>query len=128
MIFAGQPVAALPLLARAIDISPTVAGWASRNACHSYLALGRYDEAIESGEKAAAEDDFWTVHECLAAAYGHKGDAARAAAAKARLLQRRPEFTIEWLKEFSFSNNVLYREQEEAHNVTALRKAGIPER
>jgi hypothetical protein len=41
-----------------------------------------------------ATDESWLVHLYLTAAYAQKGDMARAADAKARLLSRKPGFTL----------------------------------
>jgi serine/threonine protein kinase/TolB-like protein/tetratricopeptide (TPR) repeat protein len=125
----GQPETALPMLDRARDIDSTVDGVASRVACRAFLSLGRYDEAVQSCERAMATDESWLVHLYLTAAYAQKGDMARAADAKARLLNRKPGFTIATLKEPKDPpDSERFREQWEKHITAGLRKAGIPER
>lgn len=111
-----------------MEIDPSIVGYALRQACHSHLLLGRYDEAIESCEKSAAQDETWLVHVYLTAAYTQKGDVVRAAAAKSRLLLRKPGLTMARLKELRHSDHPLYREQFESHIAAGLRKAGLPER
>jgi len=125
----GQPETALPMLDRARDIDSTVEGVASRVACRAFLSLGRYDEAIQSCEKAIATDESFLVHVYLTAAYAQKGDMAHATDAKARLLRIMPGFTLETLTMHSNKPDVQrFREQWDKHVTAGLRKAGIPER
>jgi tetratricopeptide (TPR) repeat protein len=125
----GQPDTALPMLERARDIDSTVDGVSSRLACHALLSLGRYADAVESCEKAMATDESFLVHVYLTAAYAQKGDMARAADARDRLLQLRPGFTLETLQLHSNKPDVQrFRDQWDRHIVAGLRKAGVPER
>jgi tetratricopeptide (TPR) repeat protein len=78
----GRPAEALPLTANAIEINAADRSFELRVACRAYLQLGRYDDAIAACEKSAAEDEYWTVHVYLVAAYAQKGEAAKAATAK----------------------------------------------
>jgi adenylate cyclase len=66
--------------------------------------------------------------EFLTAAYAHKGDMARAAAAKERLLTTRPGFTLSWIKSYAALQHPLWQEQFETHVIAGLRKAGVPEK
>jgi len=128
-ISVGQPEAALPMLDRARDIDSTVDGVASRTACRAFLSLGRYDEAVQSCERAMATDESLFVHIYLTAAYAQKGDMARAADAKATLLRLSPLLTLEALKPHSGKPDVQrFREQWDKHVIAGLRRAGIPER
>jgi TolB-like protein/tetratricopeptide (TPR) repeat protein len=125
----GHPETALPILDRARDIDSTFDGVASRVACRAFLSLGRYDEAVQSCERAMATDESWLVHLYLTAAYAQKGDMARAADAKARLLSRKPGFTLAELSDPKNPPDAeRFREQWEKHITAGLRKAGIPER
>jgi serine/threonine protein kinase/TolB-like protein len=125
----GQPQTALPMLDRARDIDSTVDGVASRVACRALLSLGRYAEAVQSCERAMATDESFFAIVYLTAAYAQKGDMARAAEAKARLLSLRPGFTLETLAMHSSSADVQrFREQWDKHITGGLRKAGVPER
>jgi len=125
----GQPEAALPLLDRARDIDSTIDGVALRVACRALLSLGRYAEAVQSCERAMATDESFFVNVYLTAAYAQKGDMARAAEAKARLLSLRPGFTLETLAMHSRGPDVQrFHKQWDAHVTAGLRKAGIPER
>jgi hypothetical protein len=62
------------------------------------------------------------------AAYAHEGEAAKAEAAKAALLRRRPGFSIADIKAGGYSNEPAWLQQVETHLLAGLRKAGIPER
>jgi serine/threonine protein kinase/Tfp pilus assembly protein PilF len=125
----GQPQTALPMLDRARDIDATVDGVASRVACRALLSLGRYAEAVQNCERAIATDESFFVNVYLTAAYAQKGDMARAAEAKARLLSLRPGFTLETLAMHSSGPDVQrFHKQWDKHITAGLRKAGIPER
>jgi len=125
----GQPEAALPALDRARDIDSTVDGIASRTACRAFLSMGRYDEAVQNCERAMATDESVFAHVYLTAAYAQKGDMARAAESRARLLQLRPSLTLETLRGHSNKSDAKrFREQWDKHVIAGLRTAGIPER
>jgi serine/threonine protein kinase len=125
----GRPEAALPVLEQAIDIDSSIDGYASRLACRAFLSLGRYDEAVQRCERAAATDESWLVQVFLTAAYAQKGDMARASEAKARLLRYVPDLTLETFEGLMNSADAArYREQWDKHITAGLRKAGIPER
>ena len=124
----GKPAEALPLVDRALALNPLDVGSALRMRCRSYLVLGRYKEAIGACEKAGTFEDLWVVHLYLVAAYAHEGEVAKAEAAKAALLRRRPGFSIADLKARGTSNEPAWLQQVETHLFAGLRKAGIPER
>jgi hypothetical protein len=96
-------------------------------ACWANLNLGQYDSAIALGERAAGVDTWYFNHLLLAAAYANKGDAAKAAMAKADFEKRVPGYTISILKSKGYSSHPNYVQQAEAHLYPGLRKAGIPE-
>jgi adenylate cyclase len=125
----GKPAEALPLVDRALALDPLDVGYALFLSCRSYLVLGRYKDAIGACEKAAGTSrDSWGVHLFLVAAYGHEGEVAKAEAAKAALLRRRPGFSIADLNQGELSNEPAWLQQSETHLFAGLRKAGIPER
>jgi TolB-like protein len=123
----GRPAEALPLVDRALALDPLTAGFALLWRCRSYLMLGRYKDAIAACEKAGAFDASWDLHLYLVAAYAHEGEVAKAEAAKAALLRRRPGFSIADYKRAGFSNEPAWLQQNETHLFAGLRKAGIPE-
>lgn len=63
----------------------------------------------------------------LVGAYAQKGDIAKAAAEKAKLLTQPPDVSIARLKAFRFWQSPIFLQQREAQLFPGLRKAGIPE-
>ncbi|HEU0198905.1 MAG TPA: winged helix-turn-helix domain-containing protein [Burkholderiaceae bacterium] len=127
MGFMGKPAEILPLVDQALALDPLDMGWAMRLRCRAHLLLGRYRDAVAACEKAVPFDDTWITHLYLTAAYSHEGEVAKAEAAKAALLQRRPGFVIADIRAGRFSDVPAYWEQVETHVFAGLRKAGIPE-
>jgi tetratricopeptide (TPR) repeat protein len=130
MFFMGRPTEALALVDQALALEPSgVIGisWPLDIRCRAYMALGRNDEAIAACEKSVGELDWWMPHLYLIAAYTHTGDAAKAAAEKAKLLQQRPGISIADFKALRLSNDPAFLQQTETHLFADLRKAGIPE-
>ena len=97
------------------------------SACHAHIHLGHYKEGIQACERAVADDNSYWVHLDLTAAYAQTGDTARAAAAKAQLMKRVPDFTISRLEAKKFSNHPVWIEEIRTHFIAGLRKAGVPE-
>ncbi len=131
MFFMGRPTEALALVDQALALEPSgVIGisWPLDIRCRAYMALGRNDEAIAACEKSVGELDWWMPHLYLIAAYTHTGDAAKAAAEKAKLLQQRPGISIADFKALRLSNDPAFLQQTETHLFADLRKAGIPEK
>jgi Flp pilus assembly protein TadD len=97
------------------------------DACHAHIHLGRYQEALSECERAVADNNDYWVYLDLTAAYAQTGDTVRAAAAKAQLMQRAPDFTIARLEAKQFSNHPLWIEEIRTHFIPGLRKVGVPE-
>jgi DNA-binding winged helix-turn-helix (wHTH) protein/TolB-like protein/tetratricopeptide (TPR) repeat protein len=127
MSLIGKPAEALLLVDQALALNPLDLGFPLRMRCRSYLVLGRYKDAIDACEKSGAFEDDWTVHFYLVAAYAHEGEVAKAEAAKAALLRRRPGFSIADHKRAGYSNEPAWLQQNETHLYSGLRKAGIAE-
>lgn len=128
MAWTGRPEDVFPLIARASTISPTNVGFDQRVACRAYLALGHYEEAIASCERSATEDEYWTVHFYLAAAYAQKGLLAKAAVEKDKALRLKPEATLVWYGELlrQVSDNEKAWQQYKTFIEPGLVKAGFP--
>ncbi len=94
VIWAGTPEEVFPLTARLLDIDPAQAGFAAFAQCEAYVLMGKFDDAIATCERAASEDPHWMVHIALAAAYAHKGDLDKAAAARDKAISRQPKLTL----------------------------------
>jgi adenylate cyclase len=130
LVWMGRPEESLPVLERATDIETRSTADIERTKCRAYLALGRYEEAIASCEHSASEEPHWAVHAYLAVAYAQLGDMQRAAAARERMEQRRPEFSIDWYARLlrQITDVPQAREQYEKNIAPGLRKAGFREK
>jgi adenylate cyclase len=129
MTLAGRPAEALTLVDQAIALDPPGGYMQMRPACEAHLLLGQYEQAITVCEKIKGLNrEDWMVDLLLAAAYAHKGDTAKAAAAKAEVLRRVPGYTIATLRSRGFSRNPDYIRLAEEQWYSGLRKAGFPER
>jgi len=125
----GQPERALEATERGVALEPRAISNYDLMRCWSYLLLGRYEEAIVACEKWRAYEDRWFyVYPLLTAAYAQSGDKVKAAAAKAELLKRAPNYTIARYVALQKSDSLKYAELTESHILAGLRKAGIPER
>ena len=71
--------------------------------------------------------DFWPYELYLVAAYAQKGDMAKAAEAKERLLRLQPIVSIQRLRAIRISDNPAYLQQSETHVLAGLCEAGILE-
>ena len=128
MSMVGKPDEAVALVGQSIAMDPPGSWWTIRVGCEAHLLLGEYDRAIAECERAAGRggSDF-DIANFLAAAYGQKGFAARAAEEKAKILARSPGFTIAQLRAKRYSAHPDYVRLAELHWYSGLRKAGIPE-
>jgi TolB-like protein len=127
MTLSGRPAEALALVSQAIAMDPQVNSMPF--ACEAQLMLGQYQQAITSCEKAkGVSGEDWTIDLSLAAAYGHLGDAGKAAAAKAAVLRAVPGYTIAIHKSKRYSVNPEYVRLTEEHLYAGLRKAGFAEK
>jgi class 3 adenylate cyclase/TolB-like protein len=96
-------------------------------ACHAHLHLGNYERAIGECERAATSDERYLIWMDLTAAYAQTGDMTKAAAAKAELLRRVPDFSISRFERKRFSNNATWEQEIRTYLIPGLRKAGVPE-
>ena len=129
MVMTGQPERALEATERGVALEPRAISNYDLMRCWSYLLLGRYEQAIVACEKWRAYEDRWFyVYPLLTAAYAQSGDKVKAAAAKAELLKRAPNYTIARYVALQKSDSPKYAELTESHILAGLRKAGIPER
>jgi TolB-like protein len=129
LVMNGQANEALAVVERAFSIDPLAIGNYQTQKCWANLLLGRYDDAIAACEKWLAADDQWfPPRVLLLAAYAQSGNAAKAAAEKAVVLQRVPGYSIARYKAIWKSDSPTYQTQTEAHIITGLRKAGLPEK
>ena len=128
MNMTGRPADALSLADRAIALAPSNIWWEMRIACEANLLLGQTDNAIATCEKAAGLGTDWIVQLFLVAAYANHGDLAKAIAAKDRVLQTAPGYTISQLRAKRYSEVPEYLKLAEKYWYAGLGKAGIPEK
>jgi TolB-like protein/Tfp pilus assembly protein PilF len=91
----------------------------------SYFMTGQYEEAILTLKKAVRTNlDFLPAHIFLAACYSSLGRDAEATVAAKEILRINPKFSIE-----SYAKTLPYKKEADIEReVTALRKAGLPEK
>jgi tetratricopeptide (TPR) repeat protein len=131
MLLMGRSTDALALVDKALSLEAanTVAtAWPLHTRCRTYIGLGRYSEAIAPCEQSAVLHDWWMPHLYLLAAYQHEGNAAKASAEKAKILEQRPAISLAGFNALRLSDNPAFIQQTEDHLFAQLRKAGIPEK
>ena len=126
-ILTGRSAEALRQIAKRDSMMGTPDSSLLFNACHAHIHLGQYKEGLSDCERAVADNNDYWVYLDLTAAYAQTGDMTRAAAAKAQLMKRVPDFTISRLEAKQFSNNPVWNEEIRTHFIPGLRKAGVPE-
>jgi adenylate cyclase len=122
--YAGRPEEAIPYSKRAMRLSPVHPPWMPANLGLSYMMIGEYDKAIAAYEEVLARGAMTVfATERLTAICALKGDLDRAKEYAAKLLELKPDFTIE-----GWSKALFYKEQADLdRELNALRKAGLPE-
>ncbi len=126
----GQPEKGIPLIERALRLSPrdsalSIFEWHLGTA---HLFLHDYDRAIEHFLKArAANPQFQWLSFHLAGAYALKGDDQTARAYLADALKWRPKATMKGMRAVRESDNPEYLRMREETLIAGLRKAGLPE-
>ncbi len=132
-ILLGAPAEAIPLLERAMRISPQDIGlsWLQYRLGLAHLLLGHTDVAIQWYEKAIPSYPFLdTAYAELGAALALKGDMAAARAALAEAARRNPKYTtIANIRRLSasVSKDPKWLALREQTIIEGLRKAGVPE-
>jgi adenylate cyclase len=131
LMWLGQPEAGIPLIKKAIRLSPrdpSLAGayWAV-GVCH--LLLEQTDQALDALRRArAANPRFWRVHLWLAGALGLNGEVEEAKAVLAESIKLRPEAdSLARLRAIgAFGSPQYWALREKTLNV-GLRRAGLPD-
>jgi adenylate cyclase len=122
----GRTAEGLPLIKKAMRLSPFYPNWYLGGLGDALFSLGRYEEALAAWEERQRRiPDSWFPHVYLAYGYALSGKTEKAKSAVAALLDGNPEFTtVRFAKLWgpSFSNQ---SETEKA--VAALRNAGLPD-
>jgi adenylate cyclase len=125
----ARPSEGLALIEQLIAADPPGGFGEMRVGCEAHLLLGQYEQAITRCEKARGlNSDDWWVDLFLAAAYGHRGETPKAAAAIAEALRLVPGYSVARLKANGYSLNPAFIRLAEEHFYSGLRKAGLPEK
>ncbi len=122
LVYACRPEEAIPLLQKAIRLSPLGSTNAFVFFGHALRMAGRFEEAVSAYKKAlqlSANNIF--PHIGLTVTYIQMGREKEARAEAAEVLRLNPKFSLD-----SFGKTVSYKDQTVADNfVDALRKAGL---
>ena len=141
-VLSGSAGEALPHLERAVRLSPrdTNMGSFLLRTADAYLFLRRYEDAVACARRAIREPLFqWSRHAVLLSALGHLGRFEEAREALDTLLRKRPDFSVEMVRrnhlytdrvelEFVAEPQLFVDQNEFAHLLDGLRKAGVPTR
>ena len=122
--YSGRPEEALPLILRAMRISPFYPPFYLSILSQAYFMTGQYEEALVAGKKNLERNPNYLYSNVrLVVIYSLLGRDEEARAQAAVLLKQKPKFSVQgWPKFVHYKNKVdLDRE------LNALRKAGLPE-
>jgi len=121
---AGHPEEAIPLAQRAMRLSPSYPGWFLAVLAFSYMLTEDYDKAIAAYEQMVERGHgLPRAYARLAAIHAVLGNGAKSHEYAAKLLQVKPDFTIQgWAKTLQYR----YRQDLE-RELQMLRMAGLPE-
>jgi tetratricopeptide (TPR) repeat protein len=125
LIFTGRLDDALAFARERVARDPSLAPYFRFIECRVLLTKGRYQDAIPVCERNASAS-VYLEQMFLASLYARAGDLERAHAAKARLLDLAPGFTIAKWRARAPTHPEFQRQLDE-HIVPGLRKAGVPE-
>ena len=122
--YAGHPEEAIPLLKRAMRLSPYYPAWMAATLGLAYMMTGDYSNAIIAHEELIKRQTLTQfAYARLAAIHAVQGDDQAARRYVAELLKINPGFTVS-----GWSQVLLYRDpKDRAWELNALRKAGLPE-
>jgi adenylate cyclase len=100
LLFSCRPIEAIPMLEKAIELDPFPPAVCHRNLAMAYCHVGRYEDAIEQGQKAFQinRKDLSTPF-ALVFAYAKLGRKEQARAAAAEVLRIDPKFILDSMAE-----------------------------
>jgi TolB-like protein len=122
LAYSGRPEEAIPLLQKAIRLSPFPPGFYFYTLSVAYRMVGRFDEAIEEAKNAVErEPKNQFTYLALVSACILAGREEEAHAAAAEVLKINPTFSLE-----QFAKILPYTDTSQFHRmINALRKAGL---
>jgi tetratricopeptide (TPR) repeat protein len=120
--YAGQPEQAITAVEQALRLNPHPPDWYFFALGQVYRLAGRVEEAIAAQQKALTLDpDEEQIYVELAVLYSESGRQEEAQAAVSEFRKRRPNVSLERLKQV-----LVYKDPAETERIlTALRKAGL---
>ncbi|MCZ6593136.1 MAG: tetratricopeptide repeat protein [Alphaproteobacteria bacterium] len=122
--FAGQSERVKPLIEKAMRLNPFYPFYYILYVGQADLAMGRYEEALESLQRSAAHNpEALPTHLYLAACYGHLDQDAPARKALAEVYRIYPDFSTAWVKTYF----PYQRAADSDRLIDGLRKAGLSE-
>jgi adenylate cyclase len=131
LILVGRAREALSVTQLALRLSPrdpSTVAW-RWTLCHAHLHLHEYQEAIEECRRTTnMNSTFWFAYIGLVSAYAATGQLEQAQLSLTELNKIRPDFTIQWYRDFGYaltSNPQFRREFDDI--LDGLRKVGVRE-
>jgi TolB-like protein/Tfp pilus assembly protein PilF len=124
LCYSGYPPETIPLLEKAMRLSPYYPPWFAATLGLAYMLTEDYEKAIAAHEHLVERKSMLQfAYSRLAGINAILGNEEKARAYSTELLRVTPEFTIE-----NWSKALLYRDPEDLEReLNALRKAGLPE-
>ncbi len=123
-LFCNRPQAMVPLLKRAMRLSPIYPAWYLGDLAFAYLLMDRLEDAIETAKESIKIDpDYIYNYYVLAIAHAELGQVDTARAAVDKMLHIEPKMSIR-----TFHDSQPYKDEAlRDRMITAFRKAGLPE-
>jgi adenylate cyclase len=125
LVFVGRADEAMSYVTEQRARDPSLARYTRFIECRALLTAGRYADAIPVCERNASASSY-IEQMFVTALYANTGDVGRAQAARARLMELAPGFTIGKFKTRAPSHPEFVRQLEE-HVFPGLRKVGVPD-
>jgi adenylate cyclase len=122
--FSGEPEQVIPLIEKAMRLNPFYPFYYILYRGQAYLAMERYEEALEALKRSAAHNpEALPAHVYLAACLGLLGKDAPAREALAEVRRIYPDFSTTWVQTF-----LPYKRAADSDRLAeGLRKAGLSE-
>jgi len=123
-LFCNRPQAMIPLLKRAMRLSPIYPAWYLGDLAFAYLLMDRLEAAIVTAKESIKIDpDYIYNYHVLAIAHAESGQTEAARAAVDKMLHIEPKMSIHTFRESQPYEDEALRDR----MVSAFRKSGLPE-
>jgi adenylate cyclase len=123
-LYSNRPEAMVPLLKRAIRLSPIYPAWYLGDLSYAYVLMGRLEEAIvTANESIKIDPDYIYNYHTLAIAHVELGQIKAARADIENILRIEPKMSVR-----TYRDSQPYQDETQLNRiVTAFREAGLPE-